>query len=100
MQTLQMARETLLSIFRKKFEEASRSRDSTTTSRFFKLFPEIGWEAEGLEAYASFVIDLVRIRASPAAKGTSEMLGWTILLIVLDFSVIASLLYYSFDSFI
>jgi conserved oligomeric Golgi complex subunit 4 len=68
-QTLQMARETLLSIFRRKFEAASRSRDSTTTSRFFKLFPEIGWEAEGLEAYASFVVDLVRVRSPVSAKG-------------------------------
>jgi hypothetical protein len=67
-----MARESLLSIFRQKFEEASRSRDSTTTSRFFKLFPEIGWEAEGLEAYASFVVDLVRIRAPASAKGSFQ----------------------------
>lgn len=70
-QTLQTARETLLSIFRKKFEEASKARDSTTTSRFFKLFPEIGWEAEGLEAYSSFVVDLVRVRAPASAKATS-----------------------------
>jgi hypothetical protein len=65
-----LAREKLLLIFRQKFEEASRSRDFTTTSRFFKLFPEIGWEAEGLEAYASFVVDLVRVRAPPTTKGS------------------------------
>jgi len=73
LQTLQMAREALLSTFRQKFDEASRSRDSTTTSRFFKLFPEIGWEAEGLEAYASFVVDLVRIRAPASAKASSPL---------------------------
>jgi len=65
---LREARENLLSIFRKKFEEASRARDSTTTSRFFKLFPAIGWENEGLQAYAGFVIDLVRIKAPTTVK--------------------------------
>uniref|UniRef100_A0A8H7Y2D9 Conserved oligomeric Golgi complex subunit 4 n=1 Tax=Psilocybe cubensis TaxID=181762 RepID=A0A8H7Y2D9_PSICU len=60
-QTLQAARETLLSVFREKFQEASRARDSNATSRFFKLFPAIGWEDEGLEAYASFVVELVRL---------------------------------------
>ncbi|KAJ7172744.1 COG4 transport protein-domain-containing protein [Mycena filopes] len=70
-QTLQAARDHLLAIFRQQFEQASRSRDSTTTSRFFKLFPAIGWEEEGLQAYASFVVDLVRVRA-PASAQTSS----------------------------
>ncbi|KAJ7764494.1 COG4 transport protein-domain-containing protein [Mycena maculata] len=72
-QTLQEARERLLAIFQQQFEQASRSRDSTTTSRFFKLFPAIGWEAEGLQAYASFVVDLVRVRAPASAKTSSPL---------------------------
>ncbi|KAF8212519.1 COG4 transport protein-domain-containing protein [Mycena galopus ATCC 62051] len=72
-QTLQAAREHLLTIFRQEFEQASRSRDSTTTSRFFKLFPAIGWEEEGLQAYASFVVDLVRVRAPASAKTSSPL---------------------------
>ncbi|KAF8652758.1 hypothetical protein AX16_004254 [Volvariella volvacea WC 439] len=72
-QTLQNARELLLSVFRHNFEQASRSRDSTATTRFFKLFPAIGWEEEGLQAYASFVVDLVRIRAPPSAKTSSPL---------------------------
>ncbi|KAJ6546418.1 COG4 transport protein-domain-containing protein [Mycena vulgaris] len=72
-QTLQAAREHLLTIFRHQFEQASRSRDSTTTSRFFKLFPAIGWEEEGLQAYASFVVDLVRVRAPASAKTSSPL---------------------------
>ncbi|KAF9459574.1 COG4 transport protein-domain-containing protein [Collybia nuda] len=72
-QTLQNAREKLLSIFRQNFNEASRSRDSTATSRFFKLFPTIGWEAEGLEVYAQFVVDLVRFRAPASAKTSSPL---------------------------
>ncbi|KAF9232006.1 COG4 transport protein-domain-containing protein [Melanogaster broomeanus] len=72
-QTLQAAREQLLSIFLRQFEQASRSRDAAATSRYFKLFPAIGWEAEGLEAYAFFVIDLVRVRAPTSAKTSSPL---------------------------
>ncbi|KAF7295237.1 Cog4 domain-containing protein [Mycena indigotica] len=72
-QTLQAAREHLLTIFRQQFEQASRSRDSATTSRFFKLFPEIGWEEEGLQAYAAFIVDLVRVRAPASAKTSSPL---------------------------
>lgn len=59
-----------MEIFCRQFELASRSRDSTATSRFFKLFPAIGWETEGLKAYASFVVDLVRVRTPTSAKST------------------------------
>ncbi|KIY70035.1 COG4-domain-containing protein [Cylindrobasidium torrendii FP15055 ss-10] len=72
-QTLQAAREHLLGVFTRNFAEASASRDSAATSRFFKLFPAIGWEEEGLQAYASFVVDLVRVRAPPSAKTSSPM---------------------------
>lgn len=65
---MQAAREELLNVFRQQFEIASRSRDATATSRFFKLFPAIGWESEGLQAYASFVVDLIRVRAPASAK--------------------------------
>ncbi|KAG6850470.1 hypothetical protein H0H93_012891 [Arthromyces matolae] len=81
-QTLQRARKNLLSIFQKNFEQASQSRDSTSTSRFFKLFPTIGWENEGLEAYATFVVDLVRVRTPPSAKSTSFRFWKNIALIV------------------
>ncbi|KAL4246511.1 Conserved oligomeric Golgi complex subunit 4 [Abortiporus biennis] len=59
LQTLQTAREELLEVFKSNFLKASRERDSTSTSRFFKLFPAIGWEKEGLEVYAEFVVELV-----------------------------------------
>ncbi|KAG2066119.1 COG4-domain-containing protein [Suillus decipiens] len=72
-QTLQAAREQLLSIFRSHFERASSERDAAATTRYFKLFPTIGWEAEGLEAYALFVVDLVRVRAPTSAKTSSPL---------------------------
>ncbi|KAI6038964.1 COG4 transport protein-domain-containing protein [Pisolithus marmoratus] len=78
-QTLQAAREQLLSIFLRQFAHASRSRDAAATSRYFKLFPLIGWEAEGLEAYASFVVDLVRVRAPTSANTASPLYHVTVL---------------------
>ncbi|KAG8217409.1 COG4-domain-containing protein [Butyriboletus roseoflavus] len=78
-QTLQAARRRLLSIFLNQFAQASRSRDAAATSRYFKLFPAIGWETEGLEAYASFVVDLVRVRAPTSAKTSSPLYYVTVL---------------------
>ncbi|KAI0637328.1 COG4-domain-containing protein [Trametes polyzona] len=72
-QTLQLAREQLLAVFKQEFERASRARDATATSRFFKLFPAIGWEAEGLQAYAAFVVDLVKVRPPASAKTSSPL---------------------------
>ncbi|PIL30452.1 hypothetical protein GSI_07151 [Ganoderma sinense ZZ0214-1] len=72
-QTLQMAREQLLAVFQREFDSASSARDATATSRFFKLFPAIGWEEEGLQAYASFVVELVKVRAPASAKTSSPL---------------------------
>ncbi|KAI0831802.1 COG4-domain-containing protein [Trametes gibbosa] len=72
-QTLQAARDQLLAVFRREFETASRARNATATSRFFKLFPAIGWEAEGLQAYASFVVELVKVRPPASAKTSSPL---------------------------
>lgn len=70
-QTLQAARDTLLEVFKHSFDEATAARDAAATTRFFKLFPAIGWEAEGLEAYAAFVVDLVKVRPPASAKSGS-----------------------------
>ncbi|KAI0317766.1 COG4-domain-containing protein [Amylostereum chailletii] len=72
-QTLQNARDQLLDVFRRSFNEATQARDAAATTRFFKLFPAIGWEAEGLEAYASFVVDLVKVRPPASAKTSSPL---------------------------
>ncbi|TFK55321.1 COG4-domain-containing protein [Heliocybe sulcata] len=72
-QSVQLAKEKLLSIFRERFNEAAKTRDAAATTRYFKLFPTIGCEAEGLEAYASFVVGLVRVRAPPSAKTSSPL---------------------------
>ncbi|KAL1717255.1 COG4 transport protein-domain-containing protein [Schizophyllum commune] len=72
-QTLQAAREQLLAVFKRNFEKASTAMDSAGTSRFFKLFPAIGWEEEGLSAYATFVTGLVRVRAPASVKTSSPL---------------------------
>lgn len=56
---------------------ASTARDSANTSRVFKLFPEIGWESEGLELYAKFVVDLIRARAPAGVKSEDSVLDHT-----------------------
>lgn len=70
-QALQTMRELLRDVFLRQFGEASHARDATSATRFFKLFPPIGWEQEGLQAYASFVVDLVQTRAPTTAKSES-----------------------------
>ena len=67
---LQESREQLLTIFIRNFQHASQTRDSAATSRFFKLFPAIGWEKEGLEVYSRFIVELIRVRISTGASGT------------------------------
>ena len=69
-QTLQDARTHLLQVFTRQFTEATKARDAVATTRFFKLFPVIGWETEGLEAYASFIVDLVKVRPPASAQST------------------------------
>ncbi|KZV88864.1 COG4-domain-containing protein [Exidia glandulosa HHB12029] len=72
-QSLQAARDTLLYNFQTHFDKAARARDAAATSRFFKLFPSVGWQNEGLDAYSTFVVDLVSSRASTTSKTSSPM---------------------------
>ncbi|KAH8923093.1 COG4-domain-containing protein [Atractiella rhizophila] len=58
-QTLDNFATTLLDTFLKEFRLAARERDEAKISRFFKLFPMIGKESEGLGAYAEFVSEIV-----------------------------------------
>ncbi|KAF8309865.1 COG4 transport protein-domain-containing protein [Cantharellus anzutake] len=72
-ETLSEARNYLLHTFRDNFERAVAARDSAGITRFFKLFPTIGWEKEGLAAYSDFVVDLVRSRPISSGKTSSPM---------------------------
>ncbi|EJU05592.1 COG4-domain-containing protein [Dacryopinax primogenitus] len=72
-QTLEDARKVLLQTFQRHFSIAAQKRDSAAVSRFFKLFPAIGWEQEGLQAYSDFVVELVRGRQPISGKTSSPM---------------------------
>ncbi|KAI0290488.1 COG4-domain-containing protein [Russula brevipes] len=72
-QALKDARAHLLQVFMRQFTEATKIRDAVATTRFFKLFPVIGCETEGLEAYASFIVDLVKVRPPASAQPSSPL---------------------------
>nr|XP_018267044.1 uncharacterized protein I303_01027 [Kwoniella dejecticola CBS 10117]OBR89202.1 hypothetical protein I303_01027 [Kwoniella dejecticola CBS 10117] len=72
-QTLQELRQVLLHTFRTEFDAAAERRDEQNVSRFFRLWPGIGAEEEGLEAYGDFVVGLVKKRSSTAGKTSSPL---------------------------
>ncbi|WVF70902.1 hypothetical protein IAT40_005697 [Kwoniella sp. CBS 6097] len=72
-QTLQELREVLLYTFRTEFDAAAERKDEQNVSRFFRLWPGIGAEVEGLEAYGDFVVGLVKGRSSTAGKASSPL---------------------------
>ena len=65
----------MLDKFLSEFEQASIARDEANTSRYFKLFPMIGHEEAGLEAYAKFVCSIIssRSKTAGAAQPTSPL---------------------------
>jgi hypothetical protein len=61
-------RDVLLHTFRTEFNLAAEKKDQQAVSRFFRLWPGIEAEEEGLEAYGDFVVGLVKARSSNAGK--------------------------------
>jgi hypothetical protein len=70
-QQLAELRDILLHTFRTEFDAAAEKKDQAGVSRFFRLWPGIGAEKEGLEAYGDFVVGLVKARGSSATKRES-----------------------------
>ena len=92
-----MFRERLRDVFLHQFEKAAEARDSNMVTRFFKLFPPIGWEAEGLEVYSTFVVSLVQPRTSFADTCTLQERALFLIVFNLICSILASLLRDGFD---
>ncbi|KAN0061943.1 Golgi transport complex subunit 4 [Thecaphora frezii] len=69
--TLLSLRKTMLAAFTQSFKRATQSKDEAEASRFFKLFPQIGWKKEGLEVYSSFAKTMVREKG----RAIGESLG-------------------------
>ena len=55
-------------MFRDEFDAAAEKKDEQAVSRYFRLWPGIGAEEEGLEAYGNFVVSLVKSRNYNAGK--------------------------------
>ncbi|WVN85165.1 uncharacterized protein L203_100310 [Cryptococcus depauperatus CBS 7841] len=72
-QTLQELRNVLLQIFRREFDAAVAHKDEPNVSRFFRLWPSIGAEEEGLRAYGDFVVGLVKVRSQITGKTSSPL---------------------------
>ncbi|BEI80430.1 hypothetical protein CcaverHIS002_0109590 [Cutaneotrichosporon cavernicola] len=72
-QQLAELRDFLLHTFRQEFDSAAERRDEHEVSRYFRLWPGIGAEDQGLEAYGNFVVSLVKSRSSAAGKPSSPL---------------------------
>lgn len=58
--TLLELRKAMLTAFTDAFIRSTQNKDEQEASRFFKLFPQIGWKKEGLDVYSSFARSMVR----------------------------------------
>ncbi|RFU31306.1 hypothetical protein B7463_g5019, partial [Scytalidium lignicola] len=67
--TLENAKESLCGLFLREFEKAAAEGDGAKVTRFFKLFPLIGREVEGLDVYGRYVCQGV---AGTARKNLKE----------------------------
>lgn len=64
-------RKSLLHVFTERFETATGAKDTVAATKYFTMFPQVGWTAEGLAVYAKFARSMVRERG----KAISENLG-------------------------
>lgn len=64
-------RKMLLQVFIERFQHATEAKDTVEATKFFTMFPQIGWTAEGLAVYAQFARSMVRERG----KSIGELLG-------------------------
>ncbi|ORX36086.1 COG4 transport protein-domain-containing protein [Kockovaella imperatae] len=83
-QFLEESRATLLQTFRSEFDAAAVRKDEQGVSRYFRLWPGIGAEKEGLEAYGDFVVGLVKARSSNPGKASNPLYYLTSLTSLLE----------------
>lgn len=62
------AKRTLFEIFSQQFDDAVAQRNEANITRYFKLFPMIGCQTEGLDKYSRFVCNIVKARCSEELK--------------------------------
>ncbi|GAA5799304.1 hypothetical protein HPULCUR_004715 [Helicostylum pulchrum] len=60
--TLADAKANLFEIFSRKFDDAVAQRNQADITRYFKLFPLINCQTEGLDKYSRFVCNIIKAR--------------------------------------
>lgn len=73
--TLDNAAENLCALFLREFEKATKDGDGTKVTRFFKLFPLIGRQEVGLDAYGRYVCGGVASRARSNLNASQKKEG-------------------------
>lgn len=58
-ETVQKATKSLVELFIRHFNKATSTKDMENVTRYFKLFPLIGQENEGLDLYAKFISGII-----------------------------------------
>lgn len=71
-QTLLELRSVLLRVFTQKFQQAAESKDEAEASKFFKMFPLVGWRNEGLAAYCTFARGMIREKGKVIIEATGR----------------------------
>ncbi|KAG1050043.1 hypothetical protein G6F43_007659 [Rhizopus delemar] len=62
--TLADAKSTLFDIFSQRFDTAVAERNQADITRYFKLFPLINCQTEGLDQYSRFVCNIIKSRCA------------------------------------
>jgi len=63
---LSQASDALFNLFLREFDSAAKVKDEERITRFFRLFPLIGKENEGLDVYGRFVCSIIAGRSRAA----------------------------------
>ena len=63
---LSQASDALYRLFLREFDAAAKAKDEERITRFFRLFPLIGKEIEGLDVYGRFVCGIIAGRSRAA----------------------------------
>jgi conserved oligomeric Golgi complex subunit 4 len=63
---LSQVSDVLFKLFLREFDAAARVKDEERITRFFRLFPLIGKEVEGLDVYGRFVCGIIAGRSRAA----------------------------------
>ena len=72
---LSQASDALFKLFLREFDAAAKVKDEERITRFFRLFPLIGKENEGLDVYGRFVCGIIAGRSRAAMTQCKTFLG-------------------------